>query len=107
MFIHLTHDIRHVIKLLFNTPKFTRDLDVLSEFSSLTIEEVGKGGGQRLVVVWRGSEVAGAPSRPRVVSGGAEGAMLRRPKDGRRRRRWARQRSTANVSRCVIKKKLE
>jgi hypothetical protein len=98
MFIHLTHDIRHVIKLLFNTPKFTRDLDVLSEFSSLTIEEVGKGGGQRLVVVWRGSEVAGAPSRPRVVSGGAEGAMLWRPKDGRRRRRRLEEEGEAEVN---------
>jgi hypothetical protein len=44
MFIHLTHDIRHLIKLLFNTPKSTRDLNVLSESSSLTIEEVRRGG---------------------------------------------------------------
>jgi hypothetical protein len=30
MLIHLTHVISHLIKLSFNTPKFTRDLDVFS-----------------------------------------------------------------------------
>jgi hypothetical protein len=29
MFIHLTNDISHLIKLSFNTPKFTRGLDAL------------------------------------------------------------------------------
>jgi hypothetical protein len=29
MLIHLTNDISHLIKLSFNTPKSTRDLDAL------------------------------------------------------------------------------
>jgi hypothetical protein len=33
MLIHLTHDIRHLIKLSFNTQKSTRGLDALSHYS--------------------------------------------------------------------------
>jgi hypothetical protein len=39
MFIHLTHDISHLIKLSFNTPKSTRGLDALSISPFLVIDE--------------------------------------------------------------------
>jgi hypothetical protein len=35
MLIHLTNDISHLIKLSFNTPKFTRGLDALSVSQSI------------------------------------------------------------------------
>jgi hypothetical protein len=39
MLIHLTHDIRHLIKLSFNTPKSTMGLDALSIFPFLVIDD--------------------------------------------------------------------
>jgi hypothetical protein len=39
MLIHLTHDISHLIKLLFYTPKFTKGLDALSISHFLMIDD--------------------------------------------------------------------
>jgi hypothetical protein len=39
MLIHLTHDIRHLIKLSFNTPKSTRGLDTLSSPKEAVFEK--------------------------------------------------------------------
>jgi hypothetical protein len=42
MLIYLTHDIRHLIKLSFNTPKSTRGLDALSSRNHKPFEDIAK-----------------------------------------------------------------
>jgi hypothetical protein len=56
MLIHITYDIRHLIKLSFNTSKSTSDLDaLLLGGGGLMRNGDGGGGGQKWNVIERGN----------------------------------------------------